>query len=381
MARQADFHGEHSAHTAAGRFALMTVFFAYPYALDKERGYRDKLVHGFRDEGILLSFADEFLSNKHVMEKIRAMMERADLIVFDLTGANPNVTLELGIAIADDHPYVVVIRNDTVGTLNSDIHGWDQLRYESEEDLIATLVSRIRQQRVPRRSIAASDQSMPQFEAINFGLPERSTEDRHVVNLGIVARPIVREPIHIADLLGNPREVNRRVAAIVSLVAAEQRAKSYFDGTGFTPREYEHYVEIFEAPGNNEGLRVYRDGNVVYYRSVRAEPTVSLAPSTFEELCRATLHVARQLYLAFDLAVPSVETMATFVPTAPLRIDQARPNFRPMGYHGDELFPETPHMLHVPSLPLRVSLDVDAILKAASEMKRVLRTHASPYRF
>ncbi len=28
-------------------YALMTVFFAYPYSLDKERGYRDELVHGF----------------------------------------------------------------------------------------------------------------------------------------------------------------------------------------------------------------------------------------------------------------------------------------------------------------------------------------------
>jgi len=192
-----------------------------------------------------------------------------------LTGANPNVTLELGIAMADNHPYVVAIRKETVGQLNSDIHGWDQLRYETERELADTLLARIKDNRVPWRSATKSAPSLDAFQAIEFGLPMKDQQEPRL-NLGFVIKPISRDSMPMRGLLGKQREVNRQVSEIVARVANEQKAGSYFDGTGFTPREYESYIEIFEAPSNDEGLRIYRDGTVVYYRSLRTLSTVML---------------------------------------------------------------------------------------------------------
>lgn len=121
---------------------------AYPYALT---GYRETLAHAFANTHIELWYADERLVSDHVLRKIEGMLADCDLALFDLTGANPNVCLELGLAIAANHPYVVALHKDSVSQLNADIHGWDQLRYGSVEELGGILKRYIENGRVPAR--------------------------------------------------------------------------------------------------------------------------------------------------------------------------------------------------------------------------------------
>ena len=126
----------------------MKIFVAYPYSL---AGYKEALASSLPPPQYELEYADEHLASDHVLRKIERMLAECDLALFDVTGANPNVTLELGIAIATLHPYVVVIQRESVGTLNADIHGWDQLRYDTVEELSAVLHDRIERNRVPTR--------------------------------------------------------------------------------------------------------------------------------------------------------------------------------------------------------------------------------------
>ena len=67
--------------------------------------------------------------NDHVLAKIRGMMSEADTCMFDISGNNPNVMLELGIALGEKHPGFVAIDRKTVTNIGADVVGWDQLRY------------------------------------------------------------------------------------------------------------------------------------------------------------------------------------------------------------------------------------------------------------
>jgi hypothetical protein len=128
----------------------MKIFVAYPYAL---AGYRDALAKSLAAPDFELLYADEHLADDHVLRKIEDMLASCDLGLFDVTGGNPNVTLELGIAIAAPHPYVVAVQNDAVGKLGADIHGWDQLRYQTVEELGSKLRGFIDRRRVPVRRV------------------------------------------------------------------------------------------------------------------------------------------------------------------------------------------------------------------------------------
>jgi len=93
------------------------------------------------------------------------------------------------------------------------------------------------------------------------------------------------------------------------------------------------------------------------------------------------LHVAVELYRAFDVSTQVAAIVASIDPTNRLRIDLSRPNFIPMGYEGEQLRSETPALLHIPSVPLLVRLESDtSIREATAEMQRVLMTHVEKHR-
>jgi len=352
----------------------MRIFFAYPYALDRDRNYRDRLLPLFEKAGIDLTFADDHLSNKHVLEKIRDLLEDSDLVLFDLTDANPNVTLELGIAIAANLPYIVAIRQDALSKLNSDIHGWDQLRYADEGQLARILIDRVQKGRVPARSVDPKSLTVERFEPLGFGLPLLRQGGDHA-NIGIAIRPLLRTPIRLQDLLADQYKANRRFGEIITSIANQEQAKSYWNG-GFTPRAREDYLELTAT--SEEGLRLYVDGSFAYYRSLPSREPVSLKPATLEELCRMSLLVAQATYLDYNVAVERVAFLATLQPTRLFLIDKSRPDFVPSGYRGEALDEGTPEELHIPKEPAVVTLsaETDGIRSCSREVERIFKTYS-----
>ena len=110
---------------------MKKVFVAYPYSLS---GYRDFVASA--GEGIVeLIYADEVITSKHILEKITDLMKESDLSLFDLTGPNANVALELGVAIGLNLNYRVLLNASSDKDVFSDMRGWDQLRYTTFDEL------------------------------------------------------------------------------------------------------------------------------------------------------------------------------------------------------------------------------------------------------
>ncbi len=136
----------------------MKLFVAYPYAFN-EGGYREALLAELTGTDVTLLFADERLTNDHVLYKIRDMMAEADACMFDISGNNPNVMLELGIALGEDHPGFVAVNAADVGGIGADVVGWDQLRYKTYADLAKQVRSFVTKGAIPVRA-RASDEAM-----------------------------------------------------------------------------------------------------------------------------------------------------------------------------------------------------------------------------
>ena len=76
------------------------VFVAYAYGLYDKRDYRKVFANLERAFGVRFIFADEKITNMHILQKILSYIRSSDFSLFDISSWNPNVTLELGIALA-----------------------------------------------------------------------------------------------------------------------------------------------------------------------------------------------------------------------------------------------------------------------------------------
>jgi hypothetical protein len=121
------------------------IFLAYPFDVPSIEETVRRVIEG----GGLghVSVASDQLDPTHLLEKIERMMENSDLCLFDLTGHNANVALELGLAKANRYDYRVMYCTDP--TLNarpgrssdvfSDLRGYDSIRYADQGELEAKL--------------------------------------------------------------------------------------------------------------------------------------------------------------------------------------------------------------------------------------------------
>jgi nucleoside 2-deoxyribosyltransferase len=115
-------------------------------------------IHGFRDAfrevqasepRIQFRFADVRISNKAIMEKVRDEILHCDAGLYDVTFRNPNVMMELGVAVGSGRPWNILYNPDadsqswlTKGWFNkktaelpANLRGYEYLQYTSEETL------------------------------------------------------------------------------------------------------------------------------------------------------------------------------------------------------------------------------------------------------
>src|SRR5205823_10851369 len=102
-----------------------SVFVGYPYALPRD-DYRGVFAAVSAQHHVNFVFADEELTNKHILAKIEAMMTGAAFCLFDITLWNANVALELGIAYGLRLDYYILF-DPTKGNPDvlSDLRGID----------------------------------------------------------------------------------------------------------------------------------------------------------------------------------------------------------------------------------------------------------------
>jgi predicted nucleotide-binding protein len=117
------------------------VFVAYSYKLypkaDYRRGYTE-LAKAFKVDFV---FADEKITNLHILQKIANYIRESRFGIYDISGWNPNVTLELGLAFGlSEKAYIAIDPSKTaIDEVPSDLRGMDRIQYSSYTELQAGL--------------------------------------------------------------------------------------------------------------------------------------------------------------------------------------------------------------------------------------------------
>ena len=94
-----------------GRTFLDTCFVMMPFGDWSDLYYRDIFSPAIKDAGMEPLRADQLFSTGTVIEQIWEQIQKAKILVADLTGKNANVFYELGLAHADKKPVVFISAN------------------------------------------------------------------------------------------------------------------------------------------------------------------------------------------------------------------------------------------------------------------------------
>jgi hypothetical protein len=120
----------------AGRWSAEkpTAFVAMPFTPETDDVYYYGIQGAVNAAGYLCERADLAVFTGDILEWIKRRIGRATLVVADLTGANPNVYLEVGFAWGCGKPTVLLAR-DSADQLRFDVRGHRCLVYRSIRDL------------------------------------------------------------------------------------------------------------------------------------------------------------------------------------------------------------------------------------------------------
>lgn len=124
------------------------VFVACPYTLFPLDDYKAVFKEISKSYDVSFRFADEQITNQHILDKITGYIREASFSLFDITGWNPNVSLEMGIAIGLAKRYFVLWNSklEQRSDVPSDIRGIDRIQYVSNSELEAKLIILLKQE-------------------------------------------------------------------------------------------------------------------------------------------------------------------------------------------------------------------------------------------
>jgi len=115
-----------------------TFFVAHQYTSDFATELRRGIENGLRGTGFRALYAEREYRAAHILDNVRSMILSSAFAIFDLSEANPNVFLELGVAVAARKAIYIICRKGT-GDLPADVRGIQRLDYCDAETLAAGL--------------------------------------------------------------------------------------------------------------------------------------------------------------------------------------------------------------------------------------------------
>lgn len=113
------------------------VFMGYPWDPPLPKADYNQVVADLQDELPVRFwyFADE-VTTAELMRKIWRAILQADLAVFDVTGGNPNVAFELGLAVAENRPCMTLLKGGGANPLGmADLGYAERIEYDSAQSL------------------------------------------------------------------------------------------------------------------------------------------------------------------------------------------------------------------------------------------------------
>ena len=113
------------------------VFLAYPYEPPIDKDAYNNVIKEFEDKYPIRMwyFSDEVTTNE-LMRKVWRAILRADLAIFDISGGNANVALELGLSLAVDKNCLTILKTGLDNPLgNADLSYAERIEYNSLKTL------------------------------------------------------------------------------------------------------------------------------------------------------------------------------------------------------------------------------------------------------
>jgi len=117
------------------------IFVAYPYTLYDKSDYRKPYKDLAKAFNVQFVFADEKITTLHILQKIADYIRSSKCGIYDISGWNANVTLELGLAYGmNEKAYVISNpKQHPAGEVPSDLRGLDRMQYTSFSELQSAL--------------------------------------------------------------------------------------------------------------------------------------------------------------------------------------------------------------------------------------------------
>jgi len=128
------------------------IFVAYSYRLYSTPDYRKAFKTVGKAFGVEFIFADEKISSLHIMQKIVNLIRECRFGIYDISAWNPNVTLELGLALGMSEKVFIALDPSKTETTEvpSDLRGVDRIEYKSYSELEEKLTKLIGQELPPK---------------------------------------------------------------------------------------------------------------------------------------------------------------------------------------------------------------------------------------
>ncbi len=108
-------------------------FVAMPFAPEMEDVFYYGIQNPVRQFGYICERVDQEAFTGDILQQVKLRIENAEIVIADLTGANPNVYLEVGYAWGKARPTVLVANKKD--DLRFDVSGQRCLKYQSIKDL------------------------------------------------------------------------------------------------------------------------------------------------------------------------------------------------------------------------------------------------------
>ena len=191
---------------------------AYPYTIYDKVDYRRPFNDLAKALNVTFVFADEKITTLHILQKIADYIRSSRFGIYDISGWNANVTLELGLAYGlNEKAYIISNpKQHQAGEVPADLRGIDRIQYTSFSEL-QTGLEKILTQEFPIQ---------PTHDVEN-----QLTTLRNLAIDFIQANPEGLKITDIADLLGVTIDVAKVV--VYPLVGKNLRTEGVKKGTRY----------------------------------------------------------------------------------------------------------------------------------------------------
>jgi hypothetical protein len=136
------------------------VFVAYSYKLYPKDDYRRVFTEIKKAFDVEFIFADEKITNIYILQKIADAIRISRFGIYDISGWNANVTLELGLAYGlNQRAFIAIDPSKTeIQEVPADLRGIDRIQYSSYTELQEGISKLVAQELPIQRKYAFEDQ-------------------------------------------------------------------------------------------------------------------------------------------------------------------------------------------------------------------------------